>query len=119
MQLSYTPVTRACLASIANAAGATKTGGTVNLNDIHQAEALATVTNGATGPTIGCSATLQISQDGTNWIDVEKKTAGTGNDEVSLLRFSVPPCLKARVNFAGNTGQDVTVEANILAYLRW
>jgi hypothetical protein len=71
--------------------------------------------NGATGPTIGCSAQVDISYDGTAWRQYGGIiTAGTGNNAAQDAVVEIPPpVMHSRVTFFGNTGQAVTVSAEI------
>jgi hypothetical protein len=71
--------------------------------------------NGGTGPTIGCSAQIDISYDGTAWRQYGGIiTAPTTNSAVLDVAVEIPPpVLHTRVTFFGNTGQAVTVSAEI------
>lgn len=82
---------------------ATALGGTVN----------ATITNGATGPTVGCDCVVQTSADGgTTWREYSRQTAPTTALQATTFNVPILPGVPlARVVFAGHTGQAVTVEA--------
>ena len=71
----------------------------------------AKVTNGATGPTIPCTFTLEVSHDNTNWKTFVAATAQLGNSVVTEWAVDLPPTVAyVRSKFGGNTGQSVTVE---------
>lgn len=71
--------------------------------------------NGGTGPTIGCSAQIDISYDGSTWRQFGGTiTAGTVNSAVLDVVVEIPPsAMHTRVTFYGNTGQTVAVSAEI------
>jgi uncharacterized membrane protein len=72
----------------------------------------AKVTNGATGPTVGCTATVNISPDGSTWYFYASQTAGTILSTAYPMLFEVTTnALKIQITFGQNTGQAVTVEA--------
>jgi hypothetical protein len=74
------------------------------------------ITNGATGPTVACKAVLQISPDNSTWYDGWTYTAGVANSGIYSDVFDVPAWVKyGRVQFTGNTGQTVTIEAQYQA----
>jgi hypothetical protein len=105
-------------ASVSNAAAATPTSSTLDLTSAYGAIITAKITN-ATGPTVACGATLNVSPDGTTWYPWAAQTAGTatfaaGPPAVGVypMTFEVPMhAIKAQVVFTGNTAQAVTVEA--------
>jgi hypothetical protein len=102
------------LASTTNTAGSTtnSTGQAIG----YGCSIIATITNGGTGPTAGCTATLQVSADGTTWYSTDDtRGPGTGASAVGTHVFnlgvggvSVGDWTNARIQFAGNTGQSVT-----------
>lgn len=79
------------------------------------------ITNGATGPTAQCEARVLIAHNatlpaagsaGSDWKTVYKVGNGSANNAVGEWSYAFGPevmCLE--VEFAGNTGQSVTVEA--------
>lgn len=100
------------LASVSNAAGGTQTSSAINNATGYGAIVTAIVTNGGTSPTVGCTATLQVSSDGTTWHWAGQQTAGVAASGVYPMLFDVSMhAIQARVTFSGNTGQAVTVEA--------
>jgi hypothetical protein len=103
---------RTLQASASNAAGATTNGTTWNLTTAFSGILTALVTNGATGPTIGCDLVVQISVDGTAWKEFSRQTAPVTNNAVTPFAVEIPPgVMYARPVFTGNTAQAVTVEA--------
>lgn len=107
-----TKTARSLLSSASNAAGGTMTSAVWNLTAAFGGVVQCRITNGATGPTTGCEAQVQISTEGTVWRDFSRQTAPTTSNSVIDFVVDVPPpVLFVRVVFTGNTGQAVTVEA--------
>lgn len=99
-------------ASVTNTAGSTTTSSTLDLSTAYGAGIMCKITNGATGPTIACSATVNVSSDGATWKYFQAATAGVANNGVYTFAFDLPPwVMQTQVVFTGNTGQSVTVEA--------
>jgi hypothetical protein len=107
-----TKTARTLVASAANAAGASTTSAPWNLSTALGAVIQARVSNGATGPTVGCDVQVQASVDQSTWREVTRFSAGTAANGVYDFCVEIPaPILAARVVFVGNTVQPVTVEA--------
>ena len=105
---------RTLQASASNAAGSTATSGSwTQLSTAIGGTVNATVTNSATGPTVGCDCVVQTSLDGgTTWRDYSRQTAPTTASQATTFNVPISPGVPlARVVFTGNTGQAVTVEA--------
>jgi hypothetical protein len=99
-------------ASASNAAAATTTSSTLDASTGYGAIITSKITNGGTGPTVACTATLNVSPDGTTWYFWTSQTASTTASAVATMPFEVPMhAIKAQIVFTGNTGQAVTVEA--------
>lgn len=99
-------------ASASNTAGGTTTSSSLDLTTAYGAGIMAKITNGATGPTVGCTATVDVSSDNATWKYFQSATAGVTNSAVYPFAFDIPPwVIYARIVFSGNTGQTVTVEA--------
>lgn len=99
-------------ASASNTAGSTTTSSSLNLTTAYGAVIMAMITNGGTGPAVGCSVTINVSSDNSTWKQFATATAGTANSGVYRFTFELPPpVMYAQVVFTGNTGQTVTVEA--------
>jgi len=98
-------------AAATNAAAATTTGSAVDLTGALGLSGTARITNGATGPTVGCTFSLEVSGDGSTWRPWCSLTAGVTASTSYDFQWSLPPeILQARAVFTGNTGQAVTVE---------
>lgn len=108
-----TKTVRTLQASASNSAAATTNSSTWDLSTALGGTVEARITNGGTGPTIGCDVAVQISYDGgTTWRDFSRQTAGLTNSLTYDFIIDLPPPVKtARVQFTGNTGQAVTIEA--------
>ena len=109
--------TVAAQASVSNAAGATQTGSWVDLTAAYKASILAKITNGGTGPTVGCTISIDLSPDNGTTIYAGaggKFLAGVTASITYPAVFDLPEdAMYARVVFTGNTGQAVTVQADV------
>lgn len=118
MALSKTA--RTIFASAANTAGSTSRG-TIDLETTYGGYLTLKMTNGATGPTVQCTANVLIAHNatlpaaasaGTDWKTIASIGGGTTNN--GITEFSIPidhSVMALEVEFTGNTGQSVTVEA--------
>lgn len=118
MALSKTA--RSIVASASNAAGAT-TRGTLDLNSKYGGMLTLKITNGGTGPTVQCVANVLYAHNaslptaasaGTDWKTAYQIGGGTTANAVTEIALPIDAsvmCLE--VEFTGNTGQAVTVEA--------
>lgn len=104
-------------ASATNAAAATTTSSAFAIG--YGASGVARITNGATGPGVGCDFVEEVSNDGgTTWFELRRRTAGVGNSAVALFRWSLAVAggdgdwTHYRHKFVGNTGQPVTVQSD-------
>jgi hypothetical protein len=108
--------------SAANTAGST-TRGTVDLRTALGGIVTFKMTNGGTGPTIQCTAAVLVAHDtgttpaagseGATWKTVAGPF-GNGTAVNTITPFSYtfgPEVMHLEVEFTGNTGQSVTVEA--------
>jgi len=106
-----TPITLQSSAS--NAAAATTTGSMLTtVGVLYSFTATARITNGGTGPTIGCSVTFRFKYtSGGNEYTSVAGPASVVNSALTEFTFTYPPgAIEAGVTFSGNTGQAVTVE---------
>lgn len=99
-------------AATSNGAGSTTTGTSFDLTTKFGGTATMKITNGGTGPTIGCTAKVMVSGDNTNFKLYRAFLAGLTASGVYEFSCDIPASVMyARVDFTGNTGQAVTVEA--------
>ena len=119
--MARTKYVQSIVASASNAADAT-TRGTIDVRERDGGIITLKITNGATGPTVACSAKVMIAHDtgatptagaaGSDWKTIETFNGVTTNSAVTEKVFPFPPSvMHVQVEFTGNTGQAVTVEA--------
>ena len=104
-------------ASASNAAAATTNSSNITVN--YGVSIIAQILNGGTGPTVGCNANLQVTTDGgTTWITKDSRTAGTVASTNYAFVFDIGvggaggDWATVRIQFTGNTGQAVTIQAD-------
>jgi len=109
------------VASASNAAGAT-TRGTKDVRTSHGGLLTMKITNGGTGPTVQCEGRVLVAHNdgatptaasaGTDWKTLWKFGGDTTASAVTEQSCTIDPqVMHFEVEFTGNTGQDVTVEA--------
>lgn len=113
------------IASASNAAGAT-TRGTIDLSSAYGGIVTLKITNGATGPTEQCEGRVLISHAdtlptaasaGADWKTVWRARGGITANAVTEQFFLFGPEVRhLEVEYTGNTGQAVTVEAIATTY---
>lgn len=113
---------RTIVASASNAASAT-TRGTLDLHTTQGGGLTIKMTNGATGPTVQCQANVLIAHNastptagsaGTDWKTIQSFGGGTANNGITEQYLPIgPDVMQLEVEFTGNTGQAVTVEAYV------
>lgn len=110
---------QAAQAPASNAAGTTTTGPALAIN--YGVSGVAVVANGATGPDAGCDFVVEMSNDGgATWFEWSRQAAGTTASTAWRFPFGFGPGGNGgdwdhyRVAFGGNTGQDVTVQADAM-----
>lgn len=119
--MALTKTARTIVASASsNAAGAT-TRGTLDLEAAYGGFLTLKMTNGGTGPTVQCVANVLVSHNatlpaagsaGADWKTIASYGGGTAASAVTEIGMPVDPSIMAlEVEFTGNTGQAVTVEA--------
>jgi hypothetical protein len=111
---------RTIVASASNAAGST-TRGTLGLTTALGGILTVKITNGGTGPTVQCVANILIAHNattptagsaGTDWKTIASVGNGTTASTVGEWSFLIDQAvMQLEVEFTGNTGQAVTVEA--------
>ncbi len=104
-------------ASASNTAGSTTNSSAFAVG--YGVSGVAMITNGATGPTIGCTFNLQGSSDGgSTFFTISSQLAGVTNAGVYLFPFSIGvggangDWGHYRAQFTGNTAQTVTVQCD-------
>lgn len=118
--LTKNPRTLVSAGTSNSASGTTR--GTLDLRTTHGGTLTAKITNGGTGPTVQCECRILIAHNsgstptagaaGSDWKTIWKFGGGTSNSGVTEQSFDVPPgTMHLEVEFTGNTGQAVTVEA--------
>lgn len=109
--MTATKTARTIITSASLSAGNTASG----VFDLHTAlGGLLTVriTNGATGPTVAPTVTINVSNDNSVFRKFASAQADTGNSTVTDFTFQIPSSvLYAQVSITGNTAQAVTVES--------
>ena len=110
--MAATKTSRTILASISNAAGATKNGTEVDLSTKYGLLVVGKITNGAAGPTIGCDMVVYVGDATGVKHEFSRQTGGVANNGVYEFVVEIPPsAMFVNLDFTGNTGQAVTVEA--------
>lgn len=107
-------------AGTSNSAGAT-TRGTLDLRTKFGGLLTLKITNGATGPTAQCEGRVLVAHNGgatptaagagADWKTIFVFGGGTANNGVTEQSVNVSQAMHLEVEFTGNTGQAVTVEA--------
>lgn len=119
--MALTKTARTIVTSASNAAGAT-TRGTLDLEAAQGGGFLTLkMTNGGSGPTIQCQANILIAHNatlpasasaGADWKTIASYGGGTTANAVTEISMPIDPAIMClEVEFIGNTGQAVTVEA--------
>lgn len=112
---------RTLVASTSNAAAGT-TRGTIDLRTAHGGLLTMKITNGGTAPTVQCEGRVLAAHNngttpaagsaGADWKTLWKFGGGTAANAITERTFEVGPgVMHLEVEFTGNTGQAVTVEA--------
>ena len=119
--MALTKTARIIVASASNAAGAT-TRGTLDLEAAYGGFLTVKITNGGTGPTVQCTCNILVAHNatlpaagaaGTDWKTISTPVGGgTTANAITEVGMPIDPAIMAlEVEFTGNTGQAVTVEA--------
>jgi len=115
-----TKTARTIVASGSNAAGST-TRGRLDLSTAFGGYLTLKITNGATGPSVQCVANVLVAHNatlpaaagaGSDWKTAFSVGNGTAANAVGEWALAIDPAIMhLEVEFTGNTGQAVTVEA--------
>lgn len=113
------------IASASNAAGATSRG-TIDLSSAYGGIVTMKIANGGTAPTLQCEGRVLISHAdtlptaasaGADWKTLWRFGGGATASAVTEQSFQFGPEVRhLEVEFTGNTGQAVTVEAIVTTY---
>lgn len=128
--MAKTLAATAIVSSVSNAAGAT-TRGRIDLTAVDGAIITLRITNGGTGPTVQCEGRILIAHKqasmpaaagegaaDTDWKQVYAIGGGTTASASTRTSYRCgPEVAYAEIEFTGNTGQAVTVEAHATTYL--
>jgi hypothetical protein len=98
------------------AGAADTTSSVVTLDDGYGAALHIKLSNGATGPTVAAEVQIQVSADNSEWYDFGPPLVGNedGNGVESWGGIEIPMGVEyLRLVAGSNTGQDVTVDADI------
>lgn len=99
------------LASTSNTAGSSTNGTQWNTSTDYGGILFAKITNGATGPTVGCDFVVYLGESTGTKREFSRQTAPTTNSAVTEFCVEIPPsAMFVNVTFTGNTAQAVTVE---------
>ena len=100
--------------------------GTIDLSAVYGGIVTMKITNGATGPLAPCEGRVLISHAdtlpaaasaGADWKTIWRFHGGTTNSAITEQSFQFGPEVRhLEVEFTGNTGQAVTVEAFVTTY---
>ena len=118
--LTKTPRTLVA-AGTSNSAGGT-TRGVLDLRTAQGGLLTGKITNGGTGPSVQCEGRVLVAHNsgatpaaasaGADWKTLWRFGGGTTANAITEQSFDVPPgVMHLEVEFTGNTGQAVTVEA--------
>lgn len=118
--MALTKAKSTLVASVSNTAAGT-TRGTLNVSTKYGGVITMKLANGATGPTVQCEGRVLISHEdvtpmpgpaGADWKTFWRFGGGTTANAVTEQSFEFGPEVRhIEVEFTGNTGQAVTVEA--------
>lgn len=124
--MALTKTKSVIVASTSNAGSATQRG-TLDLSGAYGGIVTLKITNGATGPTFQCEGRVLVSHEdtlpaaaaaGVNWKTVWRFGGSTSSNAVTEQSYSFGPEIRhIEVEFAGNVGQAVTVEALATTYV--
>lgn len=109
-------VTAVFNAQTLTAGAADTTSSVVTLDDGYGASLHIKLTNGATGPTVAAQVQIQVSADNSEWYDFGGALIGstTNSEVVSWGGIEIPIGVEyIRLVAGSNTGQNVTVDADI------
>ncbi len=97
------------------AGAADTTSSAVDVRDTYGCMLHVKLTNGAVGPTVAAQVKAQLSADNSEWYDYGSVLGGsTGNSDLRSWSLEIPiGAMYLRLVAGSNTGQNVTVDADI------
>lgn len=109
--MAATHVQKIVQASASNSAGGTTSGTEIDNTAGYGILLTARITNGGTGPAIGCDFVVYTGDASGKKREFSRQTAPVGNSAVQDFAVLIPKdAMYVNVDFTGNTGQAVTVE---------
>lgn len=109
--MAATKTARTLLASTSNSAGSSTNATEWDLRAAYGGVVCGKITNGGTGPTVGCDFVVYVGESTGTKREFSRQTAPPTNSAVTDLAVEIPPgVMFVNVTFTGNTGQGVTVE---------
>jgi hypothetical protein len=109
--MAATKTSRTILASTSNGAGSSTNGTELDLSTRYGALVCGKITNGGTGPTIGCDMVVYVGESTGTKREFARLTAPVTNSLVTEFVVEIPPsAMFVNVTFTGNTAQAVTAE---------
>jgi hypothetical protein len=97
----------------------------IDLSSADGASLAVRFTNGATGPTAAATLTVTVANEYNSGapplpITYTQVSGGTGNSEVDDFAIEIPaPWAAVQISAAGNTGQSITLDADISVNTSW
>lgn len=117
--MAATKFTSTLQSSATQTTGSTTTGSAVNVTTYDFATVTGIITNGATGPTLPGTFTIQTSFDNSTFRNAYVFTAGTTNSATFTFTQAIDPAVQyVKSVFSGNTAQSITIAAEI-GYGMW
>lgn len=119
--MALTKTARTLVSSTSNTAGSTTRSTPLDMETTYGGFLTIKMTNGGTGPTVQCVCNILVSHNatppaagsaGTDWKTIASYAGGTTASAVTEVAMPIDPAIMAlEIEFTGNTGQAVTVEA--------
>jgi hypothetical protein len=119
--MALTKTARTLLTSTSNAAAGTTRSTPIDLEAAYGGFLTIKMTNGGTGPTVQCVCNILVAHNatvpaagsaGVDWKTIASYGGGTTASLVTEIGMPIDPSIMAlEIEFTGNTGQAVTVEA--------
>lgn len=112
--MAATKTSKTILASTSNTAGSSTNATEWNASTSYGGLVCAKITNGATGPTVGCDFVVYTGGTSGTKREFSRQTAPTTNNAITEFSIEIPPdAIFVNVTFTGNTAQAVTVECEV------